>query len=173
MQLKPVNKSLYRQRLNKVIAVFVIAFALLSVLFGTILIDLFAEPIVDPETQSNFKYNVLGVVLALLFMSMLLNQIKRHEFLQDIYYVWQLKQVHNKIYRKLAKIKQAAKEGDSNALIVMSFYLKSLKQVYELDNNTLTLDSLERDTQALKNQLGDRDFDQQAAQFEEKMLTSF
>lgn len=173
MKFKEVDKALYRKRLNKVIAVFVVTFAILAVVFGSVLIALFGQPIVDPETQSNFKFNVAGVVLALLFMSMLMNQVKRHIFLQDIYYVWQLKQIHNRIYRKLVKIKKASEANDDNALIILAFYYRSLKQVYQLDDNTLTISKVNQDISDITHRLAEQNFDEVADKFDEKLLASY
>lgn len=173
MKFKEVDKALYRKRLNKVIAVFVVTFAILAVVFGSVLIALFGQPIVDPETQSNFKFNVAGVVLALLFMSMVMNQVKRHIFLQDIYYVWQLKQIHNRIYRKLVKIKKASESNDDNALIILAFYYRSLKQVYQLDDNTLTISKVNQDISDITHQLAEQNFDEVADKFDEKLLASY
>ena len=173
MNIIQVNKPEYRSRLNKVIVAFILLFALLAITFGAVFISLFAEPIVDPETQSNFKYNLLGVIVALLTMSMIMNTLKRHTYLQDIYYVWQLKQLHNRIYRKLKKIKRRALEDDASALIILAFYYKSLKQVYELDDNTLTINVVVQEIEQLKAQLGDNDFDKEADKFDEKLLASY
>ncbi len=170
MKLKEVDKKLYRQTLNKVIITFVVTFALLAVVFGSVLISLLAEPIIDPQTQSNLKYNVAGVVLALLFMSMLLNKYKRHEYLTDVYYVWQLKQIHNQIYRKLKKIKAAAQRNDANALIILAFYYKTLQQVYQLDDNTLTIKSVEKEIAKLKETLAPLDFDEQVNKFNQDLI---
>jgi len=173
MKLRDVDKALYRKRLNLVIITFVVTFAVLAIIFGSVLIALFGQPIVDPETQSNFKYNVAGVALALLFMSMVMNQVKRHIFLQDIYYVWQLKQLHNRIYRKLAKIKKSSQENDTNALIILAFYYRSLKQVYQLDDNTLTISKVEQDMTEITELLNGQDYNEMADKFDEKLLASF
>lgn len=173
MEILEVNKIVYRKRLNKVIAAFVVTFALLAVIFGSVLIGLFGEPIVDPQVQSNLKYNIAGVLMALICMSFLMNTYKRHEFLQEVYYVWQLKQLHNKIYRRLKKIKAAASEGETNALIILAFYYKTLKLVYQLDDNTLTINAVEQEIQTIQEKLTPLNFDDQANKFTQELLTSF
>ncbi|REL29518.1 DUF3087 family protein [Thalassotalea euphylliae] len=173
MKIQSVNKTDYRKKLNQFTIAFVIAFALLALIFGSLFIALFAAPIVDPETQSNFRYNLGGVILALVTMAMLINSIKKHEFLKDIYYVWQLKQVHNAIYRKLAKIKAAQAEGDENTLVILAFYYQTLKQVYELDDNTLTINNVNLEIDKLKQKLGDETYEQHVHQFEKSMLNAY
>ena len=170
MKLQPIEKSIYRKKLNIVSVGFIALFALLALIFGSIFIAAFGEPVLTSETQSNFRYNLLGVVLALVTMAMIANSIKGHKYLEEVYYVWQLKQIHNSIYRKLAKIKAKQIEGDDNAKIILAFYYKTLKQVYELDNNTLTISNVDMEINKLQQQLGVDQYENYAAQFEKEML---
>lgn len=172
MKLQQIEKSIYRKKLNVVSVGFIAVFALMSLIFGTLLIATFAEPILDPESQSNFRYNLLGVVLALVTMAMIANMVKGHKYLQEVYYVWQLKQIHNSIYRKLVKIKAKQIEGDYNAKIILAFYYKTLKQVYELDNNTLTISTVDMEINKLQQQLGVDEFEHCVDQFDKKLLAS-
>lgn len=158
MKLKEINKLVYRANLNKVIISFVITLALLSLVFGQILIYFFADVSTNisgttdnttAEAPSNFRYNLLGVILALLACAAILHQLREKLFFTEIYYVWQLKQVHNLIYRRLVKIKAAAAKDDVNAIVILNYYYKSLKQVYLLDDNTLTMSKLEKDIKEL------------------------
>jgi hypothetical protein len=89
----------------------------------------------------------LGLCVAVIY------HLKSRPFFNEIYYVWQLKQLQNRIYRKLIKIKAAASQNDVNALITLLFYYTSLKQVYLLDDNTLTLPALARDLELLNAQI--------------------
>ena len=135
---------------------------------------LITEPISDSTAEtSNFKYNLAGVVLALLFCNILLNFCKNKAFFNEIYYVWQLKQLHNLIYRKFKKIAKAADEYDVNALIILNFYYQTRKQVYLLDDNTLTLTSIERDIEALSDKLAYKKLTISLEQFNKNLLLSF
>lgn len=173
MKIQSVNKADYRKKLNQFTIAFVILFAVLALVFGSVFIALFATPIVDPETQSNFRYNLGGVIFALVTMGLIINTIKTHEFLKDIYYVWQLKQTHNAIYRKLAKIKAAQADGDENTLIILSFYYQTLKQVYELDDNTLTIKNVHEEIEKLQQKVGEERFEQYVHQFDKNMLNAY
>lgn len=166
MKLKEIDKKTYRTKLNQVIVGFIITLAILAVTFGAILIalfaDIFAVDIVNTaleqaETTSNFRYNFLGVLLALLSCGLILQQLKHKPFFNEIYYVWQLKQVQNIIYRRLKKIKKASVDGDINALIILSFYYASLEQLYILDDNTLTMTSLKKDMTKLEELVAQQD----------------
>jgi len=163
MTLKDIDKKTYRSKLNQVIIGFIITLAVLAIAFGAALIAIFTDPLaLDNITlnslntaiesggqTSNFRYNFLGVVLALLTCAAILQQLKNKPFFDEIYYVWQLKQIQNTIYRRLKKIKQASVEGDEKALVVLKFYYTSLKQLYILDDNTITMSSLEKDISTL------------------------
>lgn len=159
MHLEEISKPVYRKRLNIVIAIFITCLTLISVGLGAILIHLFGDalPAVDPvtgEPLSNFRYNFVGVILALLICISILQQLKNHAFCKEIHYVWVLKQVQNIIYRRLKNIKSAANNyeetPDIDAFIVLNFYYKSLIQVYNLDNNTLTISSVRTDLAKLE-----------------------
>ena len=177
MNIREINKATYTGRLNKFYLIFFATFACLSLVFGYLLISWFGTTIVDPETQSNFRFNLLGVILALLLTTLLVNHFKNHPLLDEIYYVWQLKQVHNRIYRKLAKIKSAGEEGDINALIILAFYFKTTRMVYVLDNNTLTLSKVDLDISKLEESLQEKqineDVEQLAAKFDQSLIAKF
>jgi len=181
MKLYEIDKSIYRQRLNYVIIGFIAILTLLSLGFGAGLIALFSEPVislnnalVDTEQPNNFKYNLLGVVLALLTCAITLHHLKTKTFFNEIYYVWQLKQLHNFIYRKLKSIKNAAfEQNDARAMLIMTFYYTSLKQVYLLDDNTLTIASLEKSHQQLNDHLSVNNISINIEHFDKSMLACY
>jgi hypothetical protein len=176
MQLEDIDKVLYRKRLNIVIIGFVSSLLILSLVFGSLLISFFGDVAlsanVDGES-SNFRYNLLGVMLAVLACAAVLHQLKHKPLFKEIYYVWQLKQLHNRIYRKHKKIKLAAKADDVNALIILNFYYHTRKQVYKLDDNTLTLSALEKDITALDEQIKNKNLSVTLEQFDQSLLGSY
>jgi len=182
MQLVDINKTIYRKRLNIVIVIFVACLTLISIGFGAILIQLFGDalPAVDPQTGeavSNFRYNFVGVILALLVCISILQQLKGHPFCKEIHYVWVLKQVQNIIYRRLIKIKTATqnyeKEPDINAFVVLNFYYKSLIQVYTLDNNTLTISTVKSDLAKLEARMEELNLDISDHEFHRPLLIEY
>lgn len=180
MKLIEIDKQLYRTRLNTVIIGFIVTLAALSLLFGTVLIHLFVEnallasEIASPEKTSNFKYNFAGVLLALLACAAILHGLKRSAYFEEIYYVWKLKQLHNLIYRKLKKIKTAAlKHHDENALFILNFYYTGLKQVYTLDDNTLTLETLAKDHKVVKDILIEKNISLSSEPFSHDLLAQY
>ncbi|QYK00895.1 DUF3087 family protein [Shewanella psychrotolerans] len=154
MKLVEVDKVLYRQRLNRVIGVFIGSLALLSLLFGQVLISLFGHVEVQSgEPTGNLHLNFLGVLIAFAICAGGLYLKRHNDYLKEIYYVSRLKALQNRIYRKLKAIKREADNDNVDALIILSFYFTSLKLVYLLDDNTLTLNQLDSELTAIKQRI--------------------
>jgi len=58
-----------------------------------------------------------------------------------------LKQQLNRIYRKQRKIEAAIENNDKDAMIIMNFMHQGSKQLYELDDNIITMEDLLRKIQ--------------------------
>jgi len=168
MQLMNIDKARYRKHLNIVIVGFIVTLLVLALVFGQLLIMSFAQ-----EGANNFRYNLLGVVLSLLACMAVLHTVKISDFFKEIYYVWQVKQIQNLIYRKLKKIKAAAKDAEKDALIILTFYYQSQQQVYQLDDNTLTIEKVNKDLADIQEIIANKDFTISAEQFDKKLLTSY
>ncbi len=187
MQLIDIDKARYRKHLNIVIVGFIVSLLVLSLAFGAILINLFstvdftdveqvvnaATEFVKGEEQSNFKYNLLGVILAVLANAAVLHSVKGSDFFKEVYYVWQLKQIQNLVYRKLRKIKAAAKKGEKQALIILSFYYKSQKLVYTLDDNTITLTTVEKEIANVEQLINDNNVEVCATEFDKNLIATY
>ncbi|MBL4765057.1 MAG: DUF3087 domain-containing protein [Colwellia sp.] len=168
MQLINIDKARYRKHLNIVIVSSIATLLVLALLFGQLLIFCFTQ-----EGVSNFIYNLLGVALSLLVCLATLHTLKTTAFFNEIYYVWQVKHIQNLIYRKLKKIKVAAKDLEQDALIILTFYYQSLEQVYQLDDNTLTIDKVNKDISDLQETIANKNLTINAEQFDKKLLTSY
>ena len=72
----------------------------------------------------------------------LLEKLRAHPFTKEVLYVWDLRQVLNRIYRRERKLEAAADAGDRDALIVLNFFYRGSKQRYELDDTLVTIDEL-------------------------------
>jgi len=168
MQLINIDKTRYRKHLNIIIAGFIGSLLVLSLVFGQLLIAIFEQ-----EGVNNFRYNLLGVILSLLACAAVLHTLKNSDFFKEIYYVWQVKQIQNLIFRKLKKIKAAAKDTDSNALIILLFYYQSLQQVYQLDDNTLTITKVNKDLSDLQETITNKNLNISADQFDKKLISSY
>ncbi|MEZ9956278.1 medium chain reductase/dehydrogenase [Vibrio cyclitrophicus ZF170] len=145
MKLQKINKEEYRKKMNLLLVSLVGSLALFAIVFGTILIELFGSATsITGESTGNFHLNVLGVILSVALNTFIASRVKGHEYFKEALYVWNLKQIHNQIYRKLKRILPKAEQGDRDALTILYFYYITQKQVYDLDNNTLTIKTVQQ-----------------------------
>ncbi|WP_182031414.1 DUF3087 domain-containing protein [Vibrio sp. B1FLJ16] len=174
MEIQKINKEIYRKKVNLVIGGFVVLLAVSSLAFSTLLISLFGNTNIQPEQSTgNFHWNLIGVLLSLATSLSLLNQFKTRPYMKEVHYVWKLKQVHNKIYRKLKSIKTAASSDDLQALTILKFYYATQKQVFELDNNTLTMSSVNKELEAIEEIEVSKSLSLDVASFEEAWLDTY
>ncbi|MEZ9739627.1 DUF3087 family protein [Vibrio splendidus] len=145
MKLQKINKEEYRKKMNLLLVSLVGSLALFAIVFGSILIELFGSAgSVTGEATGNFHLNVLGVILSVALNAFIASRVKGHDYFKEALYVWNLKQTHNQIYRKLKRIQAKAEQGDREALTILYFYYTTQKQVYDLDNNTLTIKTVQQ-----------------------------
>ncbi len=137
MQLKDIDKARYRRHLNLVIAACIAALAAGSLGIARIFIVLFPS-----DSGSHFHWNLLGVALSCFFIAMVLRRIRDHDFMYEVVYVWELKQALNRITRRMAKIKKAAAEGNTDAMLALQFSYAGSRQLWQLDDNTITMEEL-------------------------------
>ncbi|MEZ8056253.1 DUF3087 family protein [Vibrio atlanticus] len=145
MKLQKINKEEYRKKMNLLLVSLVGSLALFAIVFGSVLIELFGSAgAVTGESTGNFHLNVLGVILSVALNAFIASRVKGHDYFKEALYVWNLKQIHNQIYRKLKRIQPKAEQGDREALTILYFYYTTQKQVYDLDNNTLTIKTVQK-----------------------------
>ncbi|EPW7035837.1 DUF3087 domain-containing protein [Vibrio parahaemolyticus] len=174
MEIKQINKDIYKKKVNLVIGGFVALLAISSLAFSTLLIVLFGNTEVVPEQSTgNFHWNLIGVVLAVATSLALLNQIKTRPYMEEVLYVWKLKQLHNKIFRKLKSIKAAASNDDVKALTTLKFYYTTQRQVFELDNNTLIMSSVTKELETIEEIEVSKSLSLDITSFEEFWLDTF
>ncbi len=137
MKLIPVNKARYRRHIKIVIIACIASLTIGSLAISQILIALFPD-----ESGSHFHWNLLGVVITGIAVAYLLNKYRRHDFMIEVVYVWELKQALNKITRKMPKLKIASKAGNADALLAIHYSYAGSRLLWELDDNTLTMDEL-------------------------------
>jgi len=149
MQLQNIDKALYRKRMNIIMACTVIVLLLTSLTVSNILIASFGSE-VDGD---NFWWNVIGVVSGLGVVVTLYKLLASNPFMAEVNYVRSLKREMNRIYRSSKKVQAALAENDEKAIIISYFNLQASKQVYQLDNNTLTMDELNEKIRLLDAQI--------------------
>jgi len=173
MKLIEIDKVRYRKHLNIIIVGFIGVFMFLALVFGQGLIAIFSDVVATGEQGSNFRYNLSGVILAFLACAVILSQLREHHFFYEVYYIWRLKKVLNLIYRKLATIKVKAKQNDISALVILNYYYQASQQLYLLDDNTITLSTLNKELGDLKDKIADLDVNISTDDFNQSMLSVY
>ena len=137
MQLREIDKTRYRKHLRVVFAGIVAVLLTITVSASTLFIYFFSSP-----EASHFWHNLAGVIAAAAIVIFVLNKLRHHPFMFEVVYVWDLKQQLNRIYRKQHKIEAVVEDNDHDAMIIMNFMYRGSKQLYELDDNTITMGGL-------------------------------
>lgn len=168
MQLIDIDKARYQKHL-KIVFISCAAFlAVSSLAVSQTLIALFPD-----ESGSHFHWNLLGVVVSAFAVGWLLNKYRRHDFMREVTYVWELKQALNKITRKMPKLEKAALEGNRDALLAMQYSYAGSRFLWQLDDNTLTLDELAIKQLELDRLAEQFDVTLSVADYDEKILAAF
>ncbi len=168
MQLKEINHTRYRKHLKIVFASVAIILIILSLSFSTLFIYLFSTPDVK-----HFYHNLAGLVAAVFTVVFILNKIRHHPYLQEVVYVWDLKQQLNKIYRKQRKIKEAVEQNNVTAMTIMQFFYQGSKQLYVLDENTITMGSLINELTVHEKRMKDANLSLTEYSYHQSMLNQF
>ncbi|MFC5077839.1 hypothetical protein VTH8203_02402 [Vibrio thalassae] len=137
MKLQAIDKQLYRSRLNIVMVACIATLAISSLAISQALIYLFPSP-----SGSNFHWNLLGVIVGAIGLVLVLLKLKTHPKMREVVYVWELKQTLNLIYRKNRKLLAAAEKGNADAMLALQFSYEGSRQLWQLDDNTITMSSL-------------------------------
>ena len=167
MQLQMIDKALYRKRLNILIAMNILVLLVTSLSVSNILIAFFGSE-VDGD---NFWWNLVGVLTGLAVMSGVFSRLVKKPFMAEINYVRNLKQEMNRIYRNSKKLQEAVAKNNEKALIISYFNLQASKQVYELDNNTLTMDELNEKIRLLDEKLVELKLDLDESDYRPELLS--
>lgn len=144
MELKQIDKTLYKQRLNRFQGGLVAMLFVVGLAASSFYIELFGNP-----DGSNFIYNLAGVITAVLSAILLFSLVKEKPYMAEIRYMWKLKQELNRIYRASRKLEAALEDEQNNevfhtALVIRYFSLHGSRHLYQLEDNTLTLDDLNK-----------------------------
>jgi hypothetical protein len=137
MQLREIDKTRYRKHLRIVFAGIVAVLLIVTLVASTLFIYFFSSP-----EASHFLHNLAGVVAAAAVVIFVLNKLRQHPFMSEVVYVWDLKQQLNRVYRKQHKVEALVEDNDHDAMIIMNFMYRGSKQLYQLDDNTITMEGL-------------------------------
>ncbi len=137
MKLIDIDKTRYRKHLNRVIAACIATLVIVSLAISQTLIALFPD-----ESGSHFHWNLFGVVVAVVLIGITLKHYRKHTYMVEVTYVWDLKQSLNKINRKIRKVEALTKQGNTQAMLVLQYSYAGSKQLWQLDDNTILMDEL-------------------------------
>ena len=168
MQLKEIDKERYSKHFKQLFIGVVLLMLIVGVGSGQLLILLFTD-----GEGTHTLLNAIGVLTAALITGSLLRRYKEHPFMYELLYVWELKQQLNKIYRKQKAIKAAMEEGDRDAMVIMNFSYQGSKQLYHLDNNTLTMEELNRSIVELEKLLEQYQYQITLEEYRQELLERF
>ena len=135
---------------------------------STLMIHFFGTP-----GETHFSFNLAGVVLAVIVVTYLVFRFRQHPFMDEVVYVWNLKKQLNAIYRKQRNIEPLIEDNNVDAMIIMSYQYQGSKQLYELDDNTITLDELSIKALHLQNKIEENGLEITADDYTPALLERF
>ncbi|MFT6328517.1 MAG: hypothetical protein ACJAYN_000442 [Bermanella sp.] len=168
MQLIDINKKRYRRHLNYTIVACVISLTVGCLVISQLLIAVFPD-----ESGSHFHWNLTGVVITSLLIGLILNKYRSHDFMTEVAYVWDLKQVLNRINRKMLKLKAAAQEGNVNALLAINYSYAGSRLLWQLDDNLIIMDQLAIDQAEIDSLAMTYNLTLKAEDYDEAVLKQF
>ena len=168
MQLREIDKTRYRKHLRLVFAGMALVLIIIAISTSALLINLFSSP-----EASHFMHNLAGVVIAAFFVGFVLTKLRQHPLMFEVVYVWDLKQQLNRISRKQRKIEAAADEGNHDAMIIMNYLYRGSKQLYLLDDNTITMEDLAVKIQVLGSRMEAAGLSLSTDSYDPSMLDKF
>jgi len=168
MLLIDIDKNRYRRHFNIVVAACVAFLVVSSLSISQLLIYLFPA-----QEGTHFHWNLTGVVISALIAGLVVKLNQSHPFLHEVMFVWQLKQALNLIARKMNKLIQAAKMGDANAMLALQFSYTGSRKLWLLDDNTITLNSLDKSQRELDELLKKYDICLDLNQYNNELLKNF
>lgn len=169
MKLEQIDKSRYDKHFKLLFLMIVVVMLAIALLSSTLLIHLLG----NPGQEGNFIFNLFGVVIAAVFIGSMLRRYHKHPFMYELVYVWQLKKQLNQIQRKKQSLLNAVKDDQLDAIIAMYFFYHGSKQLYELDNNTITMEELNSDLATLDTRIAQLNLSVTTDMYTEKLLTQF
>ncbi len=168
MKLRQIDKRRYSKHYKIVFAAIVIELIAVSLVSSTLLISLLGSP-----DESHFILNLVGVVVAVLLVLYAVYRFRGHPFMDEVVYVWNLKKQLNLIYRKQHKIEPLIEDNNVDAMVIMNYMYQGSKQLYELDDNTITLGDLAIKARHLNTKLEEKELKLTADDYYSGLLDQF
>lgn len=147
MQLESIDKTRFKKHLNRFQGALVVSLLLLSLGLSALYTALWSDG------GSNLLLNGAAVATAAFVLAGVVGLVKDHPSLYEVMYVWRLKSELNRIYRASRKLDAGVAAASPEALTVKYFQLHASRHLYQLEDNTLTLEELHHQIAALDQQL--------------------
>jgi hypothetical protein len=100
-------------------------------------------------------------------------RLRDHPFMNEVVYVWNLKKQLNLIYRKQHKIEPLIEGNNIDAMVIMNYMYQGSKQLYELDDNTITMSDLAIKTSHLNTKLEEKELQLTTEDYYSGLLARF
>ncbi len=168
MQLKEIDKERYSKRFKQLFIGASVVMLSIALVVSQLLILLAGNP-----EGANFALNAAGAATAAVVAGYLIRRYRHGPWMYELMYVWQLKQELNRIYRKQKAVKAAMQEGNRDAMVIMNFSYQGSKQLYHLDNNTITMDELNKAVTELSALIEQHPFSVELTDYQPELLEQF
>lgn len=140
-EIKTWDADAYRQQTRRSTLIVAVTFLALAMLLSSLAVLLLGEPGGD-----NFRFNLGGVIAAVLLMIALVRQyFWSQPWMAAAVYGWQLKRSLMRITNVMHQVKAGVQAQDPSAMKLLRFYHLGLTQMHRLDANSSDQASLTRE----------------------------
>lgn len=145
MELREIDKGIYKKKQRKVGIVFALVFALIGLGLSAALRHYYGN--VEGE---NMMVNLAGVLIGLIISIIIFTQVSKKPYFDELRYGWNLKRQALKIQNHRHRWEERLQSSDVTAATVLAFYHKATLQLQGLDGNEFGYnDSKEREAKFL------------------------
>ncbi|MCP4597006.1 DUF3087 family protein [Neptuniibacter sp.] len=130
MELREIDKEVYKQKQRKVAVVLCLIFAVLGLGLSALLRNYYGNP-----EGENMMVNLTGVLIGLILTIVLFSQVSSKPYFDELRYAWNLKKQALKIQNHRHKWEAMLEEGNQTAATVLAFYHKATLQLQQLERN--------------------------------------
>lgn len=125
------------------------------------------------DEGSNFNLNLAGVIITIVILAIVASQVKSKPYFAEILYVSRLKFELSHINRKLKAVEKAAKNENTIALDILAFYYQATRQIWTLDDNTITMSELNTKESKFFEQVNQLNYQADANRYSRDLLAQF
>ncbi|TWC17583.1 MULTISPECIES: DUF3087 family protein [unclassified Pseudomonas] len=140
-EIKPWDADLYQQQTRRSTLIIAVLFLALAMLLSSLAVMVFGTPGGD-----NFRFNLVGVIVAVLVMAALMRlYFWTQPWMAAAVYGWQLKRNLMRVTNVMHRVKAGVQVQDPVAMKLLRFYHVGLEQMHRLDANSSDQRALARE----------------------------